>query len=76
MLLSGVTFADQCSGLADMLQGCEFHQNLPDVLVPVLMEAPFGSACKENPSPCPDRGVAGRAAGLLPAVLAVNPRVN
>ena len=80
VLLPGVTSPVQCSSCADTLQGCELCQDLPNLLVPVLTEAPSlrgcRPACKENPNPCPNRGVAGCATRLMPFALAASPRVN
>lgn len=80
VLLTGLLSPVQGSDCADMLQRCELHQDLPDLLVPVLTMAAslWGCrcACKENPSLCPKRGVAGCAAGLMPSALAASPGVN
>lgn len=70
----------QRSSCADMPQGCELHQDLPNLPVLILTEAPSlqgcRPACKENTNLCPDRGVASCATGLMPSALAASPRVN
>lgn len=59
MLLTGLLSPVQCSDCADVLKRCECHQNLSDLLVPVLPLAASlwecGCACKENPSVSKER---------------------